>query len=388
MGAEAIRGGAEDLSSAAALVAGARGSPPVRIRCRRRRRRRTRPYQGRLAKAVFLSERVGDALAERRLGGAGAGQGHVSEAAARARQAEPELAAPAGATPPSPSRLARRRALAQGMVALVATPEARAESVAASEALLRDRGRRRWRTPGHRHRAWGWRTLPRATSRRTASRRVTPYLYAYLMVQNRLAFERQSRRQGPRGPEDLRKEIPDLPAAGPGVHGSAGQGRRRRHRRPALPRGSQPPNIPETSIPTPAAATNEAVLGACSEHAPSNLQNLRYRFRHDSRTHRSRRLRSPRRAGDHAGPDQPGREDDSVPPRPVGQAGRQGRPGGDRQRQAHQHGPGLRPRRLRSEGPAAVGGFDDAAPRLRRQQPRRGVGGHLHRSSSSTRPAR
>jgi len=89
------------------------------------------PYDGRLAKAVFLSDRVPEALADLAAKAAPPAREALVAAAARAKEPEPALAAPPG--PPNPalaSRLARRRVLAQGMVALVGTPEARAESVA------------------------------------------------------------------------------------------------------------------------------------------------------------------------------------------------------------------------------------------------------------------
>ena len=85
------------------------------------------PYEGRLAKAVFLSDRVPEALANLAAKAAPPAREALVAAAARAKEPGPALAAPPG--PPNPalaSRLARRRVLAQGMVALVGTPEARA----------------------------------------------------------------------------------------------------------------------------------------------------------------------------------------------------------------------------------------------------------------------
>jgi hypothetical protein len=149
------------------------------------------PYQGRLAKAVFLSERVGDAIAEIASGAPAASRAMLTAAAARARQSEPALAAPAGADPAAVSRLARRRALADGMVALVATPEARAESVAASDALVPA-------TPSSGEDAQGigiavgLAELAEGYLKAHRESALTPYLYTYLMVQNRLAFERQT----------------------------------------------------------------------------------------------------------------------------------------------------------------------------------------------------
>ena len=237
------------------------------------------PYAGRLAKAVFLSDRVPEALAEVAAKAPPAAREALVAAAARAKQPEPALATPAG--PPNPrvaSNLGRRRVLAQGMVALVATPEARAESVAASEALLPTAPSPVEDAQGIGI-ALGLAELAEGYLKAHRESALTPYLYAYLMVQYRLAFERAGIGEGARGAEGIGQEVPRLPPPGPGVDGSAGQGGRRRHRRPALPPAPRRPSIPGTSIPTPAAATNE--LGACSEHAPSNLQELRYRLRHD-----------------------------------------------------------------------------------------------------------
>jgi hypothetical protein len=148
------------------------------------------PFTGRLAKALFLTEDVAKALADVAATGPAASRSMVTEAAARARQPEPALAAPAGSNPIAASRLARRRVLAQGMVALVGTPEARAESIAASEALLPVEPSPVEDAQGigvHLGLAERGETYLKA-HRESA---VTPYLYAYLMVQYRLAFERQ-----------------------------------------------------------------------------------------------------------------------------------------------------------------------------------------------------
>jgi hypothetical protein len=147
------------------------------------------PYQGRLAKAVFLSDRVGEAIGDAAAKGPAAAREALVAAAARAKQPEPALATPAGATPVIASRLARRRGLAQGMVALVATPEARAESIPASEALISA-------APAVEDAQGIGIPLTNAEAAEAylkAHREsaLTPYLYAYLMVQYRLAFERQ-----------------------------------------------------------------------------------------------------------------------------------------------------------------------------------------------------
>jgi hypothetical protein len=149
------------------------------------------PYGGRLAKAVFLSDRVPEALAEVAAKGPAATRELLAAAAARARQLDPALATPPGANPLVASRLERRRVLAQGMVALVGTPEARAESVAASDALVPSAA-----PPvedaqgiggplGRAELAEGYLKAHRESA-------VTPYLFAYLMAQYRLAFEAQT----------------------------------------------------------------------------------------------------------------------------------------------------------------------------------------------------
>lgn len=148
------------------------------------------PYQGRLAKAVFLSDDVAGALAALASAGPASARDLLTQAAARARQTEPALVAPPGGNPLVMSRQARRRALAQGMVALVGTPEARAESIAASEALMPV-------APSPVEDAQGigvFLGLAELGENYLKTHRdsaVTPYLYAYLMVQYRLAFERQ-----------------------------------------------------------------------------------------------------------------------------------------------------------------------------------------------------
>jgi len=176
IGVAAIGVAAIGVAAAGGSASGAQGAPES-------------PYQGRLAKAVFLSDRIAEALADLAAKGPAAAREALVAAAARAKQPEPALAAPVGANADVASRLERRRALAQGMVALVATPEARAESVAASEALLAA-------APAVED-AQGI-GIPLANAEAAEAylkahreSAVTPYLYAYLMVQYRLAFERQ-----------------------------------------------------------------------------------------------------------------------------------------------------------------------------------------------------
>ena len=145
------------------------------------------PFAGRLAKAVFLSDHVGDALAELAATAPAASKAMLTEAATRARGLK--LAAPGG-DPGVRSRQERSRAIAEGMVALVATPEASAESAAASEALLAtgptvEDAQGIGVAVGLAEAAEGYLKAHRESA-------VTPYLYAYLMVQYRLAFERQT----------------------------------------------------------------------------------------------------------------------------------------------------------------------------------------------------
>ena len=150
------------------------------------------PYAGRLAKAVFLSEHVAEALADVAVKAPPAAREALLAATARAKQPEPALATPAG--PPDPrvaSSLGRRRTLAQGMVALVATPEARAESVAASEALLPSAPSPVEDAQGIGI-ALGLAELAENYLKAHRESALTAYLYPYLMVQYRLAFEAQT----------------------------------------------------------------------------------------------------------------------------------------------------------------------------------------------------
>jgi hypothetical protein len=149
------------------------------------------PYQGRLARALFLSDKVADAIAEVASKAPAASRDLLIEAASRARQPEPALSDPAGANPGAASRFARRRALAQGMVALVATPEARVESVAASDSLLPV-------APSPVEDAQGigvalaLAELGESYLKTHRDSALAPYLYTHLMVQYRLVFERQT----------------------------------------------------------------------------------------------------------------------------------------------------------------------------------------------------
>ena len=271
------------------------------------------PYAGRLAKAVFLSDRVPEALAEVAAKAPPAAREALVAAAARAKQPEPALATPAG--PPEPTRRVQSRAPAGagagdgGAGGDARGPGRERRGVRGAPAVRAVAGRGR---AGHRDRA-----RPRRTGGRLPE-------------------------GAPRvGPDAVSLPLPDG-AVPPRVRGPGIARRRSRARRPrprnTAPSGSGPwrrrircsrpspktstpsstsgapfPTIPGTSTPTPAAATNE--LGACSEHAPSNLQKLRYRLRHDQRTHGPRRPGSLHRAGGGAGADQPRRKDDPVSPR-------------------------------------------------------------------------
>jgi hypothetical protein len=163
------------------------------------------PYAGRLAKAVFLSDRVPEALAEVAAKAPPSAREALVAAAVRAKQPEPALATPAGANRLVASGLGRRRALAQGMVALVATPEARTESVAASEALLPS-------APSPVEDAQGigiplgLAELAEGYLKAHRESALTPYFYAYLMVQYRLAFEAQTSAQALEGQKTSAKK--------------------------------------------------------------------------------------------------------------------------------------------------------------------------------------
>jgi hypothetical protein len=160
------------------------------------------PYGGKLAKAVFMSDRVGDALA---VVASGADKGLITAAADRAKQPEPSLATPAGANPIVASRFERRRMLAQQMVALVATPEARAESVAASDELIAKEPSGLSTSMGTEI-PLGHAELAEAYLKAHRESALTPYLYTYLMVQYRLAFERQTAAQALAGQKTSAKK--------------------------------------------------------------------------------------------------------------------------------------------------------------------------------------
>jgi hypothetical protein len=154
------------------------------------------PYGGKLAKAIFMSSAVGDGLAALVAGAPAADKPLLTAAAERARQPEPALASPR-MNPANPrsavdaARLARRRVLAQGLVALVATPEARAESVAASDALVTmsaepiEDAQGIGAAQAEADMAEGYLKAHRDSA-------LTPYLHAYLMVQYRILFENQA----------------------------------------------------------------------------------------------------------------------------------------------------------------------------------------------------
>ena len=156
----------------------------------------TSPYGGRLAKAFFMTDRVGEAIAAVAASAPAEARPMLAAAADRARQPEPALAPPRGEAP-NPIKhasLARRRVLAQSMVALVGTPEARAESVAASGELVQV-------SPSpvesalaieiplsEAEMAEGYLKAHRESA-------LKPWLYVHLMTQYRIAFERQAAAQ-------------------------------------------------------------------------------------------------------------------------------------------------------------------------------------------------
>lgn len=156
----------------------------------------TSPYGGRLVKAFFMTDRVGDAIAAVAASAPAEARPLLSAAADRARQPEPALAPPRGGVPDpiAHASLGRRRVLAQSMVALVGTPEARAESVAASEALVQV-------SPSpvesalaieiplsEAEMAEGYLKAHRESA-------LKPWIYVHLMTQYRIAFERQTAAQ-------------------------------------------------------------------------------------------------------------------------------------------------------------------------------------------------
>ncbi|MEO5820646.1 MAG: hypothetical protein ABIT71_09075 [Vicinamibacteraceae bacterium] len=158
-------------------------------------------FHGHLAKAVFLSDRVGEAIAQLASTAPAASRVMLTEAAARARG----LKSPAvSANTAVRWRQERSRAIAEGIVALVATPEASAESAAASEALLAPdpmvHDTHGISIPlGLAESAEGYLKAHRESA-------VTPYLYAYLMVQYRSAFERQAKAKALEGQKTSAKK--------------------------------------------------------------------------------------------------------------------------------------------------------------------------------------
>jgi len=150
------------------------------------------PYDGRLAKAVFLSDHVTDAVAQVASAAPPASRGMLTEAAARARRrASSAIDPPAGSSPASVSLAARRQAIGEGMVALVSSPEAVAESFPAAEALLPAASPAIEDAQGI--------AIPLALAEAAEGylkghreSAVAAYLYPFLMVQYRLAFEAQA----------------------------------------------------------------------------------------------------------------------------------------------------------------------------------------------------
>jgi hypothetical protein len=153
------------------------------------------PFGGTLAKALFLSSAVPDDLAATAARAPEALKPLIAAAVERARQPQP--APPAGA-PPMAGGKERREALVQSMVALVAAPEARAESAAAAVELLAPMASPVHTTQGAEIPLWHAEVAERYTKAHTGSP-LTPFLYTYLMVQYRLAFERQTAAQALEG---------------------------------------------------------------------------------------------------------------------------------------------------------------------------------------------
>lgn len=148
----------------------------------------TSPFEGRLAKAVYLSADVARALDA--LTGSAPAEAKPLLAAAAERARQP-VALPGKDDPATMARAGRRRALAQGMVAAVASSEARAESVDASEALLPVAASPAEDAQGIGV-ALGLADLAEGYLKAHRESALTPYLYGYLMVQYRVVFERQA----------------------------------------------------------------------------------------------------------------------------------------------------------------------------------------------------
>lgn len=160
----------------APVVAAAQAEPP------------SSPYEGRLAKAVYLSADVAKALDALTGSAPAEAKPLLTAAAERARQ---PVALPGNDDPAGRARLGRRRALAQGMVAVTASPAAREESVEASHALLPVAPSPVEDAQGIGV-AVGLADLAEGYLKGHRDSALTPYLYGYLMVQYRLAFERQT----------------------------------------------------------------------------------------------------------------------------------------------------------------------------------------------------
>jgi hypothetical protein len=147
------------------------------------------PYEGRLAKAVYLSADVAQALEALVASAPAADKPVLTAAAERAKQ--PFAAEGKDDAPSAKGSLENRAALIRGMVAVVATPEARAESAAASQALLASSGPPVEDIQGIAA-ALGRAEAAEAYLKANRESALTPYLYGYLMVQYRIAFERQA----------------------------------------------------------------------------------------------------------------------------------------------------------------------------------------------------
>jgi hypothetical protein len=143
------------------------------------------PYEGRLAKAVYLSADVAAAIEAVAASAPAEAKPLLAAAAERARQVAQD---PPGGGSAAGSE--KRRALAQGMVAVVPTPDARAEIAAAAKALL-EPGAPRVEDAQGISVPLGLAEAAEGYLKANRESALTPYLYGYLMVQYRLAFERQ-----------------------------------------------------------------------------------------------------------------------------------------------------------------------------------------------------
>jgi hypothetical protein len=141
------------------------------------------PYDGRLTRALFLSEDVAADLAAVAASAPAAAREMLSSAAERARRAG------AAASTAGPASLSRE--LTQAMAALAATPAARAEIAALVDQLVAPNPSPVTSAMGAEVPLWRAEVAEKYLKAHPDSELV-PFLYLYLMVQNRLAFEAQT----------------------------------------------------------------------------------------------------------------------------------------------------------------------------------------------------